>query len=414
MRQPQKTAAARRKRRRASRAIASSRTDTSSAEELLLRLLSIPGVSTREGPVMDFLCRTLAEAGVPKSAMRFDNAHRKSRHDGKVGNLVIRLPGTRRGVRRLLLAHTDTVPLCEGAEPARRGNRLISADPQRALGADDRAGTAVILHTLLEIVRRRLDHPPLTFLFTVQEELGLHGARHVQLGLLGRPGLAFNFDGSSPHQVTVGATGGYRLEVEITGIASHAGAAPEKGVSAIAIASLAIADLHHRGWHGAVSKSGRTGTSNVGVISGGSATNVVAPQVSVRAEARSHDPAFRRQMVREIQAAFRNAAKAVRNHQGRTGRVRFSGRLDYESFKLADDQPCVLAAEAAVQTAGRTPQRAISNGGLDANWITAHGIPTVSLGCGQHNAHTPREYLDLREFRFACQVALLLATGTEQ
>ncbi len=362
---------------------------------------------------MDFICGLLVEAGMPRSALRFDKAHRLSRHGGQVGNLAIRLPGTMRGPRRLLMAHVDTVPLCEGAKPVRRGNRLVSGDPQRALGADDRGGTAVVLHTLLQLLRSRVPHPPLTFLFTVQEELGLYGSRHVQLGLLGRPRLAFNFDGSSPYQVTVGATGGYRMKVEITGLASHAGGAPEKGISAIAIASLAIADLHQHGWHGLINKNGRTGTSNIGVITGGNANNVVAPQVVVSLEARSHDPRFRRQIVREIQAAFRRAAKAVRNHRGRAGKVRFDGHLDYESFKLADDQPCVLAAEAAVRSAGRTPERAISNGGLDANWITAHGIPTVSLGSGQHNAHTVKEYLDLREFRFACRVAWKLATATE-
>jgi tripeptide aminopeptidase len=100
----------------------------------------------------------------------------------------------------------------------------------------------------------------------------------------------------------------------------------------------------------------------------------------------------------------------VRNKFGACGKVQIDGRADYEAFELADDEPCVLAAEAAVRQTGGEPLRAISNGGLDANWMTAHGFPTVTLGCGQQNGHTTAERLDLDEFRRACRVALLLAT----
>ena len=95
------------------------------------------------------------------------------------------------------------------------------------------------------------------------------------------------------------------------------------------------------------------------------------------------------------------------------GEAKISSRLDYESFELAADEPCVLAAEAAIRSIGGEPLRAISNGGLDANWLSARGIPTVTLGCGQMNAHTLAERLDVAAFHQACRVALRLATGTE-
>ncbi len=158
------------------------------------------------------------------------------------------------------------------------------------MGGDDRAGAAVVLLTALDVLRGKSDHPPLTFLWTVQEEVGLHGARNARLASLGKPRLVFNFDGGSPEKLTIGATGGYRMEIRVNGIASHAGGAPEHGVSAIAIASLAIAELQREGWHGLIQKGGRTGTSNIGVIHGGDATNVVTSLVELRGEARSHDP----------------------------------------------------------------------------------------------------------------------------
>ena len=80
---------------------------------------------------------------------------------------------------------------------------------------------------------------------------------------------------------------------------------------------------------------------------------------------------------------------------------------------LARHEPCVLAAAQAVTAIGREPLHYISNGGVDANWLTAHGIPTVTLGCGQQNPHQVSEALDLNEFAAACRIALRLATATE-
>ncbi|MCC6123900.1 MAG: M20/M25/M40 family metallo-hydrolase [Pirellulales bacterium] len=381
------------------------------AEALLLELLAIPGGSCQEGEVMKYLTAKLLAAGASPDWLCFDDAQKRSPKGGDAGNLVLKIPGTDSGPRRMLMAHTDTVPLCAGARPVRRGQYLVPADKNTGLGADDRAGSTVVLAAALEILERGLPHPPLTFFWTVQEEIGLYGARYAKTSLLGKPRLAFNFDGGAAEKVTLGATGGYRMEIQVRGIAAHAGAAPEQGASAVAIAALAIAELHREGWHGKIEKNGRTGTSNVGAIHGGEATNVVTPLVEIRAEARSHDPVFRGRIIRAIETAFRKAAKKVRNAKRRTGEVLIEGRLDYEAFRLDAEEPCVRAVEDAMRGLGLAPQRAISNGGLDANWLFARGIPTVSLGCGQENPHTPAERLCLPEFHKACRIALSLATG---
>ena len=383
------------------------------AESLVLKLMAIPGVSGRESKVMEYIAGQLHKAGAPKNAVRFDNVHSRGEKNGEVGNLILRLPGTVRGKRRLLMAHVDTVPICEGTRPVRRGRYIVPADKNTGLGADNRAGTAVVLSAALEILRRDLPHPPLTFLWTVQEEIGLRGARFGRLGLLGNPRLAFNYDGGSASKLIIAATGGYRMDIRVIGRASHAGVSPELGVSAITIASLAIAQLHHEGWHGRIEKNGRTGTSNVGVIRGGQATNVVTEEVLLRAEARSHNSTFRRRIISAIEKAFQKAARSVRNTEGLRGEVEIDGQLDYESFRLPNDEPCVLVAEEAISKCGGTPVRAVGNGGLDANWMTVRGIPTVTLGCGQENVHTTSERLYLDEFRRACRIALRLATGSE-
>jgi tripeptide aminopeptidase len=384
---------------------ASLQVDNKRALRMVMELMAIPGKSGQEGAVAAYITQKLREAGARPADIRADNAHKKTPNAGQVGNLSFQLPGTLDGPRRLLMAHMDTVPICVGSKPKRAGKLVCSADPKTGLGADDRAGVAAVLGAALEIMRRELPHPPLVFFWPVQEEVGLQGARCAQLGLLGRPRLAFNFDGGAPEKLTVAATGGYRLHIDVEGLAAHAGGAPEMGISAIAIASLAVAALQRQGWHGTIEKNGHLGTSNVGYIRGGEATNVVTDHVELKAEARSHDPVFRKQIVRRIEQAFKDAARAVRNIEGRRGRVRFEGQNDYEAFQLA--------AAGAVRAVGLEPLPAVSNGGVDANWMTVHGIPTVTLGCGQLHIHTTDECLDVAAYQRACQIALHLATASE-
>ena len=103
----------------------------------------------------------------------------------------------------------------------------------------------------------------------------------------------------------------------------------------------------------------------------------------------------------------------MKNVAGETGKVIINSNLQYESFVLAADEPCVLAAEAATRAIGREPARLVVNGGLDANWLTARGIPSVTMGCGQRDAHTVKETLNLDDFEDACRIALRLALAIE-
>lgn len=390
--------------------------DVSGATGLVMRMMAIPGQWGREARIAGFVVERLLEAGVAKAAVRRDEVHRKSPFGGECGNVVVKLPGSRgrgREPRRMLMAHLDTVPLAVGCKPVKRGMRIVSAKPGTALGGDNRSGSAAILTALLRITQHDLPHPPLTFLWCVQEEeeVGLCGARYVDTRTLGNPAMAFNFDGGDPAQITVGATGAYRMNIHIRGIAAHAGVHPERGVSAAVIAGLAIADLQRGGWHGLVTRGGVRGTSNVGVIQGGDATNVVTDSLFIRAEARAHDRKLRDKIVEAYRRAFTAAARSVKNERGRRGSVEFEVTHDYESFLLAQTEPCVREAWRATESLGLPASFRVANGGLDANWITARGIPTVTLGCGQHEIHTTQEYLEIEEFHTACRLALRLACG---
>jgi len=382
------------------------------AQKLVLELMAIQGKSGEEAAVAEYIRGKLLAAGAKADAIATDNANQHTLLKGNVGNLIFKLPGTLKQPRRMLTAHMDTVPICVGTKPKVEGEFVCSANPATGLGADNRGGCGPILSAALEILENNLPHPPLTFCWFVQEEIGLHGARHLQKSLLGKPAMCFNWDGGACEKVTIGATGGYRMQIDIEGVAAHAGVCPERGVSAIAIASLAIADLTRSGWHGLVEKGRSRGTTNVGFIHGGEATNVVTDHVTLKAEARSHDPKFRGKIIAEMEKAFQNAAKEIKSSEGKRGSVQIEGRLDYESFAIDPKEPCVKLTEGAIRAIGREPQLAISNGGLDANWLNAHGIPTVTLGCGQMNVHMTSEMLDLAAYRDACRIAIALATGT--
>src|SRR5262249_15249906 len=129
-----------------------------------------------------------------------------------------------------------------------------------------------------------------------------------------------------------------------------------------------------------------------------------------RGEARSHKASFVREITAAFRDAFRAAAKQVSDHRGRTAKVRFAKRLDYYPFRLKADSPVVRHALAAAKRAGWTAKLRVTNGGLDANWMVRHGIPTVTFGAGQHNAHTVEESVNLAEFEEGCRLALALAT----
>jgi tripeptide aminopeptidase len=386
--------------------------DLARAEQMVLEMMAIPAKSGEEAVVADYIRKKLIAAGADADSIVTDNAQKQALIAGDTGNLIFKLPGTFKAPRRMLTAHMDTVPICVGSKPKVEGDFVRSANPASGLGADNRSGCVTILAALLEILERKLPHPPLTFCWFIQEEVGLYGARFVQKSLLGKPAMCFNWDGGSADKLTIGATGGYRMVIEIEGLAAHAGVCPEKGVSAIAIASLAIADLARDGWHGLVVKGKNRGTTNVGYIHGGEATNVVTDRVTLKAEARSHDPKFRGQIIKAIEKAFQAAAKEIKSADGQRGSVRIDGRLDYEAFRVDPKHPCVQLAESAVRAAGRVPIQVISNGGLDANWLNAHGIPTVTLGSGQMNVHTTSEMLDLKSFGDACRIAVHLATSS--
>ena len=108
--------------------------------------------------------------------------------------------------------------------------------------------------------------------------------------------------------------------------------------------------------------------------------------------------------------AFQEAAKQVQNEEGKTAKVKFTSFRNYFPYRLKENSPVVKQAQAAAQSLGWQPELAISNGGLDANWLVRLGIPAITFGAGQNEIHTTSEFVHVSDFLDGCAFALALAT----
>ncbi len=371
----------------------------------LLDLLAVEGPSGQESEVVKAITQKLIAAGCKKAWIKTDDAHKRLGEGYEIGNLIVKLPGTIKAPRILFSAHMDTVPLCKGALPVVQGNRIVSQG-NTGLGGDDRAGCAAIVTLAETLLKNKIPHPPLTLLFPIAEENGLHGTRMVRFKDLGNPAMGFNLDGEEPNKIVIGAMSAARWQAEIKGISTHAGLDPHKGISAGLIGSKAMAMISEKGYFGKIVKGNRTGTSNLGSMSGGEASNQVMDLCVMSGECRSHSPAFLEQIVKVYKTSFEAAARSVTNDQGKCGKVKFTTISDYRAFRLKKSEACVKIASKAVEALGLKPNPLVMDAGLDANNFNGKGLPTVTLGTGSHNFHQVEEYVDIKEYLTACDVLL--------
>ncbi len=369
----------------------------------LMGLLEIDGPPSEEALVADWIRNALVNLGVSPEGIHTDRAQDQSEYSGNTGNLIVRLDGQGDGQRLMFSTHMDTVPDAVGCSPKldRENHRIVNGKLGTALGGDNRTGCAALLHLARELLPLNGNHPPVTLVFFIQEEVGLVGARGLDLSLLGNPAMCYNLDGGAPDTLVTSVIGTERFTIDVTGIASHAGGRPAGGVSAAIITGHALAELDSGGWNGHIQKPEGEGSANVGTINGGQGTNVVMPKMHILAEARSHSKEFRQGIIEEWKECFNKAAKTVKNNQNEIGSVTFGPGPTYESFALSDADPVVQTTLAAARDCGFSPQTVTNNGGMDANWIVAHGIPAITFGAGQRLVHTSVEWFVLMDFENA-------------
>ncbi|MGH7914143.1 MAG: M20/M25/M40 family metallo-hydrolase [Candidatus Binataceae bacterium] len=367
-------------------------------KQLFLEIVQIDSLSRRERDVAQRLARELENAGL---RFRFDGAAEKVH--GNCGNLIGHLDGTREGVTPLLLcAHMDTVVPGEGVKPVVDGD-IIRTDGTTVLGGDDKSGCAIICEVLHQLRERNIVHGPIDVVFTVCEEIGLQGARNLDLSLLrAREGLVFDSD--SPGYLFVRAAGAQGLRFTVRGLEAHAGMEPERGLSAIRIAAEAIAAMR-------LGRIDEETTANLGTIQGGRAGNIVPNEVVVRGEARSNDPLKLTAQAEHMIGCFKEAvARAAVMIDGKLVQATLEYRSvpSYGAMNVPEDAPIVRKVIEAARRLGREVKPHATGGRCDANIFNQRGLIVANLGTGMRDIHTVREWLDLRDMIATAEVTLEL------
>ena len=348
--------------------------------ELFLHLVQIDSGSENEAEIAHFVVDLLKRIGADEVLV--DNASEKL--GGTGGNIFARFKGTVLALPVLLSAHLDTVAPTKGIRIVRTETE-IKTDGTTILGADNKAGIALIIEAIQTLRERNLPCPPIEVVFTIREEKGLLGAKVFdKTKLRARYGLIVDGAGK-PGDLIVGSPTHSRFEVTFIGKSAHAGVEPEKGINAIVIASEAIATM----------KWGRLDedtTANVGVIEGGQAMNIVPDRCKVVGEFRSHDL----KMVENLLAEWKGICEGIAQKFG--GKVEFLAEKSFDAVQLSPDEPIVKAAMKAVQSLGLKPNLKRMGGGTDGNVFIAHGIRCLVLPTGGENYHSPSERLVLADF----------------
>jgi tripeptide aminopeptidase len=354
--------------------------------QLFLDAIKIDAQSLKERPMAQFVSRYLS--GLPLTIREDDSA---PLFKGECGNLILTPPGfdaSRPAIA--LLAHMDTPRSTVHVRPVLSDAR-IQSDGTTALGVDNRAGTSVLLYVLREHLQAG-GRGNYVVVLTVGEELGLYGSKYLDLGPY-NVRFCFVFDCSKrPGTFIQSAVGCSLYDATFIGKSAHAAVAPEKGINAIQIAEAAISAI-------SIGRISPTMTSNIGMIAGGSATNVVPDRCTIHGEVREFDHRIIRSHLAHVEEVFRKESA------GRGGGLEFEAMEDFLPFTLAPDSDVVRMITDVLRHVGLEPNPISYLGGSDANMLNGKGIPAVNLGIGAQNPHGNDEFILLEDLQKAADIA---------
>ncbi|MBC7247719.1 MAG: M20/M25/M40 family metallo-hydrolase [Actinobacteria bacterium] len=347
--------------------------------EEFLRLVRIDSETYHEGEAVAYVCREAERAGLLPYVDGAGGAI-----GGEAGNVYVTVPANGLDAPPILFcSHLDTVSPGRGIKP-RLVNGRVTSDGTTILGADCKAGVAVMLEMMRMAAEGAFRHGPLEMLFTVAEEKQLQGVRNLEPGRL-KARHAFVLDGSGEVGEIINASPTQdNLEFIFTGRAAHAGVEPEKGINAIYGACWAVSLMR-------LGRIDSETTANVGIIQGGRAVNIVPDKVVVRGEARSLD-------VAKLDGQRKSMIRAALEAETAVGvGVEVKVERAYEGFRIEPRDPLVLLAVEGGKAMGLPMEIRASGGGSDANFLNTMGIKAVVLSMGANRPHTTQEYIEARD-----------------
>lgn len=365
--------------------------DPQRLKENFIDLVKLNSPSGQEKIVSDWLKIKFSQLGL---TVKEDESRSQTGSDS--GNIIVRIPGTLPGDPIFMAAHLDVVAEMDNPTIIFE-NDTFCTDGTTILGADDKAGVAALLELATVLVTKQIPHLSLELVFTVCEEIGLLGAKALDLKLLSAK-QGFVFDSSKPFgSIITQSPYKENFRCIVQGKAAHAGIRPEAGVNAVQVAARAIDQMPQ----GRLSPAT---TCNLGGISGGSATNIVPDKVEVWGEVRSLEPEELAAQKEKVNESFQKAAASF------GGKVECSWEERYSGFKLADDAEVVKKAQEAMAAIGTEGVLMATGGGSDANVFNGRGLETVNFGIGCENSHSPQETITLTDLCGLAKLGLALAT----
>jgi len=334
------------------------------------RLCEIPSETGREREVADWITAQLRGFGLEVS--EDDSAKRA---DAASGNLICRIPG-RSDAWVSFFAHMDTVPHPAPIEVVLADGVFRSAG-DTILGADNKAAVAVLMELAAD-ARSRQPSAGLELVFTVAEEEGLRGARELDVSALRAP-FGYVFDHATPIGEIITAAPTYnRVIADFEGIEAHSGIRPEDGRNAIEAAAAAIGRME-------LGRLDSETTANVGVIEGGTASNVVAGRCRLVCEARSLDE----EKVARATSAIIDACTWAATERGCD--VDIDVTELFRHYRIAPGAESLRVAREALEACGHAPREVATGGGSDANALQLQGYEALLLANGTEANHTPSE-----------------------
>jgi tripeptide aminopeptidase len=360
--------------------------------DLFLELCALPSPSGKERAVTDRVAAYLTDLG-----LEWDEDDAGARLEGDTGNVYCRVPPANgaNGTPIFLCAHTDTVPPEAAIEPVVGEDGVIRNAAGTILGSDNKAAVVVMLEAVRRVLDEGREHAGIELLFTPQEEVSLRGADAFDpTRLVATTGYVYD-QGAPIGEIVLGSPHARLLDFRFHGTAAHAGMHPEDGRSAIAAASRAIA-------HFRLGRVDEETSANVGVITGGTARNVVPERCSFTAEVRSHDERKAVALAREMVESAAFAASLV------DCEVESEVRPSFPGYRFRESDPAVRLAATALERVGYTPSYALSGGGADANVFNARGLQCVNLANGMTDIHTPDERIAVADLEGMVDVTLAL------
>ncbi|MDL2211890.1 M20/M25/M40 family metallo-hydrolase, partial [Erysipelotrichaceae bacterium OttesenSCG-928-M19] len=343
-----------------------------------LDYVQIDSETKNEKEMCDYITKKMRDLGFEVTT---DNAGEKIDSNGY--NVCIKYPGDSSKDPILLSAHLDTVTPGNGIKPIVDGD-IIKTDGTTILGGDDKAGVAIIVECLEAIKENNVSSRPIEAVFSIYEEGGLKGAKEFDTSTLkAKEGIVIDSGGPIGSIVTL-APAQDVINVDVYGKAAHAGMEPEAGVSAIQIAAKALENMK-------LYRIDEETTANFGIISGGSATNIITDHVHLVGETRSLNIDKITNQTESMKQAFENAAKEL------GGSVKFDAVRVYNPIKADENSKIIKDLKVAFEETGFTPQCVPTGGGSDTNVYAEKGINCVNISCGMSAVHTTDEFIKISD-----------------